>query len=99
MQFAFLGQVFRCPDPVAGLASAGRLIVPQFAVQGFDEFDALTQRLAKGLRRFAIYASEVLEAFCPLTLSLPVTVMASLSGRRIKALVREISLLYEFLDQ
>ena len=99
MQFAFLGQVFCCSDPVTGFASAGRLIVPQFTVQSFDEFDAFAQRVAERFCRLVIDASEVLQAFGPLAQSLTVTVMAALAGRRVKALMREISLFYESLDQ
>ncbi len=99
VQFAFLCQVFSCSDPVAGFAGTGRLIVSQLAVQGFDKFDAFTQRVAERFRRLVIYASEVLQAFGPLTHSLTVAVMAALAGRRVEALMREISLLDEFLDQ
>jgi hypothetical protein len=91
--------VFGCSDPVAGFAGTGRLIVAQLAVQGFDEFDAFTQRVAKRFRRFVINASEVLQAFGPLTRPLTVAVMAALAGRSVEALMREISLFDEFLDQ
>ena len=40
----FFHQVFCVPDPVAGLAGAGGLIVPQMLVQRFDKPDAFTQR-------------------------------------------------------
>ena len=39
----FFRQVFRIPDPAAGLAGAGRLVVPQLAVQRFDQLDTFAQ--------------------------------------------------------
>jgi hypothetical protein len=39
----FFRQVFRIPNPAAGLAGARGLVVPQFAVQGLDQLDAFAQ--------------------------------------------------------
>jgi hypothetical protein len=41
--FEFFRQVFRIPDPAARLAGAGRLVMPQFAVQRFDELYPFAQ--------------------------------------------------------
>jgi hypothetical protein len=39
----FFRKMFRVANPAAGLAGAGRLVVPQLAVQRFDEFYAFAQ--------------------------------------------------------
>ena len=44
MVLALFGQVFCISDPVAGFASAGRLIMVQFAVQGLNQLDAFSER-------------------------------------------------------
>ncbi len=41
--FEFFRQVFRIPDPAAGLAGARRLVMPQLAVQRLDELHAFAQ--------------------------------------------------------
>ena len=41
--FEFLRQVFRVPNPAAGLAGACRLVMPQLAVQRFDELYTFAQ--------------------------------------------------------
>jgi hypothetical protein len=99
VQFTFLSQVLGISDPVAGFAGTGRLIVAQLAVQGFNEFNAFPQRIAERFCSLVINASEVLQAFGPLTQSLTVAVMAALAGRRVEALMREISLFDELLYQ
>ena len=38
-----LGQTLRLPDPDAGLTLAGCLIVAQFTMQFFNQFNAVTQ--------------------------------------------------------
>jgi hypothetical protein len=47
MVLAFFGQTFGVPDPAAGFASTGRLIMAQLAVQALDELDAFAKMSAE----------------------------------------------------
>ena len=61
VMFALFREVLGVSDPAAGLASAGRLVVMQFAVQSFNQLDALAQRCTEDLRRFVFEMPEVLQ--------------------------------------
>jgi hypothetical protein len=88
MVLAFFRQMFRVSDPAAGFAGTGCLIVPQFAMQCLDQFDAFTQRYAQGLRRFVVEVPEILHAGNPTAVGRRATVVAPFASRIKQALVR-----------
>jgi len=92
-------QVLRVTDPAAGLAGARRLVVAQFAVQGFYKFYAFAKRLAKFLVGLVVAMHEVFEALVPAAITLAVAGVAALAGRRVKTFVGIIAFFDELPDE
>jgi hypothetical protein len=95
----FFRQVFRIPNPAAGLAGARGLVVPQFAVQGFDQLDAFAQRIGQLFVGLVAAMDEILQAFVPAAIAGTVTGMAALTGGLVETLVRVVSTFDELPDE
>jgi hypothetical protein len=98
VMFAFLEQVFCVPDPAAGLAGTRRFIVPQVAVQGFDELDSFTQGNAKSFFGFQTKLLEIFHAVIPTAVACSVAVITSFAGGFEHILVGVIPVLNQLFD-
>jgi hypothetical protein len=96
---AFFGQVLRVPDPVTGLASTGRLVMPQLAVQALYELDAFAERSAERFSSLFIEIPKILQAVFPPTAVVGITVLAAFAGGFEQILVFETAAFDELADE
>ena len=94
-----LGQALRVPDPEAGLAFAGRLIMAQFFIELFNQLDAIAQRRVDRVGGFALEVREVVQATDPMTLAVEVAKVTSIVRRLEQTVMRAVAILDHVLHQ
>jgi hypothetical protein len=98
VMLAFFEQVFCVPDPAAGLAGTGGLIVPQVAMQRFDEFYSFTQGNAEGFFGLQTKLLKIFHAVFPTAVARSVAMVTSFTGGFEHVLVGVIPVLNQFFD-
>jgi hypothetical protein len=99
MRFEFFCQALRVSYPGTSLTLAYGFIVPQLAVYGLDQPNAVAKRSVERVDRFFFKIREIAHTANPMTFSVQVALMTSLTGRFKQTVVRTVVFFHYFLYQ
>jgi hypothetical protein len=96
---ALFRQMLGVPYPVAGLTPTRRLVVPELAVQGFDESYALSKRVGEFRVGLVFATGKIPEALVPKTRSRAIAGVATQASGSEKTRVGVVTFVDELPDQ